>query len=139
ESPRRPRKKNPRRFRRDEGGRFGLRVSRLKHKPVIVCEVPHICLLVERISCAVLDGETDKNTGTGHARHCHRVLKAAAALRADRHGRDAVAFRIPQTVTSDVEVSPPTPPGVIPGRTEGATPESRTIRRACLWIPGSPP
>ena len=34
-----------------EGG-SGLRVNRLKHKLVIVCEVPHICPLVERISCA---------------------------------------------------------------------------------------
>ena len=34
-----------------EGG-SGLRVRRLKHKTVIVCEVPHICPLVEQISCA---------------------------------------------------------------------------------------
>ena len=34
-----------------EGG-SGLRVRRLKHKTVIVCEVPHICPLIERISCA---------------------------------------------------------------------------------------
>ena len=34
-----------------EGG-SGLRVSRLKHKLVIVCEVPHICPLVARLSCA---------------------------------------------------------------------------------------
>ena len=34
-----------------EGG-SGLRVRRLKHKAVIVCEVPHICPLVERLSCA---------------------------------------------------------------------------------------
>jgi hypothetical protein len=32
-----------------EGG-SGLRVRRLKHKAVIVCEVPHICPLVEWIS-----------------------------------------------------------------------------------------
>jgi hypothetical protein len=32
-----------------EGG-SGLRVNRLKHKVVIVCEVPHICPLVEQIS-----------------------------------------------------------------------------------------
>ena len=34
-----------------EGG-SGLRVRRLKHKTVIVCEVPHICPLVAPISCA---------------------------------------------------------------------------------------
>jgi hypothetical protein len=43
--------KKTRRFRRDEGGRFGLRITSLKHKTVIVCEAPHICPLVERISC----------------------------------------------------------------------------------------
>jgi hypothetical protein len=44
--------KKTRRCRRGEGGRFGLRVSRLKHKTVIVCEVPHIRPLVAPISCA---------------------------------------------------------------------------------------
>src|SRR5574338_538136 len=38
-----------------EGG-SSLRVSRLKHKTVIVCDVPHICPLVERISCAARTG-----------------------------------------------------------------------------------
>src|SRR5262245_43893103 len=73
-----------------EGG-SAFAFSRLKHKVVIVCEVPHICLLVEWISCAAHGGDADKKTGAGHARHCHRVLKAVAALRADRHGRDGVA------------------------------------------------
>jgi hypothetical protein len=27
---------------------------------------------------------------------------------------------------------------VIPGRTEGANPESSTKNRVCVWIPGSP-
>src|SRR5215510_374004 len=75
-----------------EGG-SAFAFSRLKHNAVIVCEVPHICLLVEWISCAAHGGETGKKTGAGHARHCTRVLKAVAALRADRLGRDAVALR----------------------------------------------
>src|SRR4029078_27809 len=85
-----------------EGG-SGLRVNRLKHKSVIVCEVPHICPLVEQISCAADGGDTDKNTGPGHPRPCNRVVKTAAAPRADRHGRDAVAFRKQQAITSPVE------------------------------------
>jgi hypothetical protein len=40
-----------------EGG-SGLRVRRLKHKAVIVCEVPHICPLVEWISCVTRTAET---------------------------------------------------------------------------------
>ena len=75
---------------KEGGSAFAFR--RLKHKTVIVCEVPHICLLVEWISCAA-HGGTGKKTGAGHARHCTRVLKAVAALRADRLGRDAVALR----------------------------------------------
>ena len=35
---------------KEGGSAFAFR--RLKHKTVIVCEVPHICPLVERISCA---------------------------------------------------------------------------------------
>jgi hypothetical protein len=30
------------------------------------------------------------------------------------------------------------PPAVIPGRANGANPESRNNLRACVWIPGSP-
>jgi len=41
-------------------------------------------------------GDTDKNTGAGHARPCHRVLKTAAAFPADWLGRDGVTLRKPQ-------------------------------------------
>ena len=85
-----------------EGG-SGLRVRRLKHKTVIVCEVPHICPLVERISCAArTTGTRIRTLEQSHARPCNRVLKVAAALRADRHGRNRVTLRKPQAVTSPV-------------------------------------
>src|SRR5262249_52683923 len=94
--------KKTRRFRRDEGGRVGLRFIKGKKKSVIVCEGPPNFPFAETISFAAHGGDTDKNTGADHARHCHRVLKTVAALRADRHGRDAVAFRKPQAVTCPV-------------------------------------
>jgi hypothetical protein len=46
------------------------------------------------------------------------------------------AARIPPVIkAANVKVEQPAP--VIPGRAEGANPESRAKRRICFWIPGS--